>query len=114
MRLRQADLELSYTDSHEYSEYLMARTDYHWERAVKRIRAYPNHWVLTHQNVPVTAARRVRLRQHPALVTEDGRIETILTDRYMDELGTNRANLWLRFIPKEDEGADEDSDQHRG
>jgi hypothetical protein len=75
------------------------RTKYDWKRAVARCMSHPGRWVLTHQDVPAKAARRVRLKQHPDLIVKDGVLQARIENEYRHEDGQLRGTLWMRYIP---------------
>lgn len=79
----------------------MKRNTYDWAALVARGRSQPNVWLRPPlRNVPYRVVKRVRLRQHPDLRLPDGRLEAKAEHRYTDDFGTERADIWLRFVPR--------------
>lgn len=81
------------------------RNTYDWVAIVTRGRSQPNVWLRPPlRNVPYRLVKRVRLRQHPDLRLPDGRLEAKAEHRYTDDDGTERADIWLRFVPSTPRG----------
>lgn len=76
----------------------MTRRHYGWAALVARLRERPDRWALEFPNEPVRLAKRIRLRQHPALRFDDGVVEVMLLNEYRLN-GVRRADIWVRWAP---------------
>lgn len=70
-----------------------------WPEIIDRLRRHPARWELSLPDTTARTAENVRLRRARDLRVPDGRLECSLRNRYTSESGTERGDLWLRFIP---------------
>lgn len=70
-----------------------------WAGIIKRLRKTPGLWSLELTDTSARTAASVRLRRHPDLRVDDGRLEAMIVTPYRDENGQLRGNLHLRFVP---------------
>jgi len=82
-----------------------SRRHYDWPKVVARLRAKPNVWMVIERNVPARIQQRVNVRGHPALQMDDGMVEAVVVNRYLDEdTGHVRGDLLARFVPGKQPG----------
>jgi hypothetical protein len=72
---------------------------YLWAELLVAARRTPNEWWLALTNVPRATQRAVAQRRHPDLRVPDGRLEAEARNPYTDDLGTERCDLFVRFVP---------------
>jgi hypothetical protein len=70
-----------------------------WRVIIARLQQKPMSWERTFPDAPAKRAESVRLRRHPDLVREDGRLEALKLNQYADDEGRERADVWLRWVP---------------
>lgn len=87
------------------------RRDYDWPAVVAYARRRPERWCTgtALQNAPARTVARVRGRNHPALHLDDGVMEARITNVYTDDMGMDRGDIWVRFVPH-----DRVTSPHRG
>lgn len=76
----------------------MSRKHYDWPRVIDAAAAVPGVWRLRFPNEKVRLAKRIRLRQHPALRRDDGVLEVRVMHEYERD-GIRRGDIWVRWIP---------------
>jgi hypothetical protein len=79
----------------------VSRRNYAWDEIVRHARSRPELWC-QHRDLldaPTRTVARIRGRNHPALHVDDGAFEVRVTNVYTDEWGTERGDIWLRFMP---------------
>lgn len=77
----------------------MTRVHHPWSLIIKETRRLPNKWAMTLPDVPARLEKKVRLREHPDLRRDDGRLEAHLRNVYEDDDGHKRGDLFLRWVP---------------
>lgn len=80
---------------------MVSRRTYRWSSIWLLASLRPGTWI-THadlQNAPARTVQRIRDRGHPALHNEHAHLEARITNRYTDELGTERGDIWVRRVP---------------
>ncbi|MET0725764.1 MAG: hypothetical protein ABWY36_05385 [Leifsonia sp.] len=76
----------------------MDRTHYQWTDLIAYLAVRPEQWTLMFPNRPVRLAKRIRLKQHPALRRDDGVLEErVLHEHDVD--GVRRGDIWVRWVP---------------
>lgn len=70
-----------------------------WAQMVVDARRAPGAWFLALVDVPYSTARTVRTRRHPDLRNlPGGRLEADARNRYTDDHGTERCDLFVRWV----------------
>lgn len=74
---------------------------YLWAEMATAARRIPGEWMLALANVPASTEEAVRKRRHPDLRNlTGGRLTAEARNTYTDDEGTDRCDLWIRFIPE--------------
>lgn len=75
------------------------RRHHDWPALIERLQERPGRWTLEYPNESVRLAKRIRLRQHPALRREDGVLEVMVLNQYRAAGLPPRGDLWVRWVP---------------
>lgn len=80
------------------------RQSYDWKAIIDEARKKGGRWFTRPEmaNAPARLESSIRLRRHPDLRVKDGRLQAELTNEYVDEQGTKRGIIWLRFLLNEE------------
>ena len=73
-----------------------------WPVIVEAARRKPGWWVLRYNDVSQSVARAIDNRSTAALRLEDGKLEAEMINRYVDEHGLRRGDMYVRYIPYAD------------
>jgi hypothetical protein len=71
---------------------------YHnWREIVSLLRARPGSWAVVLRDEPARLSRSIRDREHTELRLDDGVVEVRLVNRYRNNAGRERADVYLMF-----------------
>jgi hypothetical protein len=76
----------------------MTRRHYDWPALIEQAQGYNGEWRMRWPDESVRLAKRIRLRQHPDLRREDGRLEAMVLHEY-GPADARRGDIWVRWVP---------------